>query len=148
MRKSTIGTILKFSLVQLLGFILISVFVEIYKANVYYETLEFLAILSNILIIIFVSLGFILLGFHLRKKFGELKFWDYALIGLKISLITSITFFLPKEYFMGKEAYGDFSLNLYIEQLFDDLDFLFFLIGIMMGLCLLVGKLLKKLHRN
>ena len=149
MKKGIVATITIYSLVQILSFLLIASIGKLVRIIFYNPNLELLATILMVLCFIFISIGFVLLGYHLNKKYREqVTYAKYALVGLIISFISSLSFFLFWEYFQGKRLYGDFSWSYYIEQIIDDLNLFLFIIGLMTLVCLIVAIFHKKYKRT
>ena len=139
--------IVKFTLVQLLGFGLLVLISEIIKGVIYHPNFEILAIVLMVLCFVFITLGFLWLGFYLNRKYGRINYKVFVSIGIVISILSSIIFFLPWQYHLGTSNYGDFSWLYYKEQVVSNLDMLTVIVGFMVTSCLLTGLWFKWVKR-
>lgn len=118
MRKGIVATIVIYSLVLYLGFILNTIVnaLDIYNNESEYRTGLFFT----------YSVGFWLLGFHLNNKYKEnVKYWKYVFVGFVISFLYQILINLSciifpqiQEYNIYNEITTDYLTLFNIDYIF------------------------------
>jgi hypothetical protein len=141
MKKQIITTLLIYSLVQIIAFLLTD-FIQKFEI-LHFNIGGTIWDLSTLLLYPFQVIGFILLGFHLNKEYGEiLNYWKFLIVGVVISLIASTLYFgckyilneMTRKYLMGNGLDEFYILSSYA-------------LVIMIIECVIVALFYKKLKR-
>lgn len=116
MQKGIVETILIYTLVLILCFSM----THIIELSMHSLLLFFFP--ERHLLVVFVfftSIGFVLLGFHLRSKYNkELNYWRFFILGVIISISANIIFYLGYMIYFELISYRSFSWENIFKNMF------------------------------
>ncbi len=138
MRKGIVATIIIFTLVLIISLFIIQV---VYSSTSYMPRSNTLTLIRVASTIIFPSIGLILLGFHLNKKFGKhLSYWRFVFNGITVSIFSILI------YHTGLVLIRYFLNETFLPSAFETMMYsTLFKMALFIIYCLIIGLFYKKM---